>query len=109
MKLTITQNHLNLLSRMYIGWEDCEYGAPAVDCKRPYGNSYVDGDIAEILGISPDDDDEFSDEQSAFFRKTHEEMQDILQILVEHANTGIKVGETYEKADYKNWKLTTPR
>ena len=46
----LKEEHLTLLRRMYVYWEDCEYGAPAVDCKRPYGNSGVESDIAEILG-----------------------------------------------------------
>jgi hypothetical protein len=37
---------------MYITWDDCEFGAPACDCKRPYGNSDVYGDMAEILGLN---------------------------------------------------------
>lgn len=38
-----------MLRAAYIGWENCEYGAPAIDCKRPYGNSSVVDDIREIL------------------------------------------------------------
>ena len=29
----------------------CEFGSIGLDCKRPFGNSYVEGDILEILGI----------------------------------------------------------
>ncbi len=32
---------------------DCEYGGWGLDDKRPFGNSYVVGDIMEILGIDP--------------------------------------------------------
>lgn len=28
---------------------DCEYGAIGIDCKRPFGNSDVEGDILEKL------------------------------------------------------------
>lgn len=105
MRLTITEDHFDLLNRMYIGWEDCEYGAPAVDCKRPYGNSYVEGDIGEILGIAPEDKENgYSAEQRAEFRQLHEEMQHVLQILVQHARTGIRLGATYERVNYKHWK-----
>ncbi len=48
-EFTVTDDHLTLLQHMYIGWQDCEYGAPEVDPKRPYGNSGVATDIAEIL------------------------------------------------------------
>jgi len=101
----ITEQHMKLLNRMYIGWEDCEFGAPAVDCKRPYGNSYVYGDISEIIGMKKAEDDEFSDEQHDQMRKLHGEMQTVLQILVRHASTGIKVGETYVCEKYSSdWK-----
>lgn len=46
---TLTEDHLKLLQRMYVGWQDCEYGAPEIDPKRPYGNSNVEEDICEIL------------------------------------------------------------
>jgi hypothetical protein len=49
-EFTVTEDHLKLLRRAYIGWDDCEFGAPGIDPKRPYGNSDVIGDIAEILG-----------------------------------------------------------
>ena len=29
---------------------DCEYGSIGVNCKRPFGNSDVEGDILEIIG-----------------------------------------------------------
>lgn len=45
----ILPEHLTLLQNMYVGWQDCEYGAPEIDPKRPYGNSDVEGDILEIL------------------------------------------------------------
>jgi hypothetical protein len=49
---TLTENHLKLLRRMNVSYnEDCEYGAPEIDPKRPYGNSNVEQDIIEILGM----------------------------------------------------------
>ena len=47
---TVTDEHLKLLRRAVVDWDDCEFGAPAIDCKRPYGNSDVIADIGEILG-----------------------------------------------------------
>lgn len=38
---TLTDEHLTLLRAAYIGWEDCEFGAPAIDCKRPVHFVYV--------------------------------------------------------------------
>ena len=31
--------------------DDCEFGGIGVDCKRPFGNSNVEGDILEIIGV----------------------------------------------------------
>lgn len=36
---------------------DCEYGSIGTDCKRPFGNSDVEGDILEIIGVKPEGDD----------------------------------------------------
>lgn len=47
---TLTELHLRLLRRMYVGWQDCESGAPEIDPKRPYGNSNVADDVSEICG-----------------------------------------------------------
>lgn len=37
--------------------DDCEYGAIGIDCKRPFGNSDVAGDILEIIGAEPEGED----------------------------------------------------
>ena len=36
---------------------DCEYGSIGTDCKRPFGNSDVEGDILEIIGETPKGND----------------------------------------------------
>jgi hypothetical protein len=63
-RFTVTDEHLRLLRRAYITWEGGEFGAPGIDSKRPYGNSNVYSDIAEILGLVDGDDwqDEVEDE-----------------------------------------------
>ena len=58
-RFTVTDEHLRLLRRAYVSWDETEFGAPEIDCKRPYGNSDVLGDIAEILEIP---DSEWADE-----------------------------------------------
>ncbi len=50
-EFTVTDEHLRLLRRAYVFWEEAEFGAPSIDPKRPYGNSNVYGDIAEILDV----------------------------------------------------------
>lgn len=74
---SIREEHLKLLRAAYVGWDPCEYGAPAIDCKRPYGNSYVPGDIREITGL------DISDEACAML---HHEMQTVLQIVLRTAD-----------------------
>ena len=51
MKLfQLTEDHIKLLNRMYVYWDDDSYdGAPAIDTKRPYGNSGVVNDVYEII------------------------------------------------------------
>jgi len=100
---TLTEEHLKLLTHMYVGWSTCEYGAPEIDPKRPYGNSSVEEDIGEILGEEPEgmdldypDDPEYTDEQRERYAALHLETQTALQIALETLK--FEVG-TYEKAN----------
>ena len=100
----ITENHLKLLKNMYVDWNDCEFGAPRINPKRPYGNSNVVDDIAEILNIKKtkenvrdydkEEASEYSDKNEYIeelewneeiynkFNKLHKEMQIVLQICL---------------------------
>lgn len=53
-KFTLKQEHLTLLTAASWRWDDDgEYGGPAIDCKRPFGNSgrsQILADIREALG-----------------------------------------------------------
>lgn len=101
----VTQDHLKLLDRTFIGYDDwVEFGAPGVDPKRPYGNSDVYGDIAEIIGLPGEGEDgEFSDPQRDFMLRLHKEMQHVLQILVR--NRGIEVGTYKTSGSYNvDWR-----
>ncbi|MGD0242561.1 MAG: hypothetical protein ABSB59_19835 [Streptosporangiaceae bacterium] len=52
---TVTEEHLKLLRHLFIHWDEGEgYGGPAISCKRPYGNSAVPENVAEILGLPED-------------------------------------------------------
>ena len=77
---TLTEDHLKLLRKMYVGWSNCEYGAPEIGPKRPYGNSWVAGDIHEILsGNYPEDlDDELEDKYYNLHRETETALQIVL-------------------------------
>jgi hypothetical protein len=50
LRFEVTQQHLLLLRRAVVGWQNCETGAPEIDPKRPYGNSDVATDVADIIG-----------------------------------------------------------
>jgi hypothetical protein len=98
---------------MYVTWDACEYGAPAINPKRPYGNSFVESDIAEILGwdLPNEDDDDF--DQDAYedacekLEKIHKETEIALQIILV---TQSFVEGTYVKHnpyDDRDWKLVS--
>ncbi len=106
-KFTLTKNHIKLLRRMYVGWQDCETGAPEIDPKRPYGNSSVSYDIHEILtgesiGLTDSKRNILTDKEEEKYLKLHKETEIALQIVL---STGkFKVGN-YECEMYKNnWK-----
>lgn len=88
----VTHEHIKLLQRMYVGWQNCEYGAPEIDPKRPYGNSDVQSDIIKILewdkgptckncGESMQQDREQLEDKAS---KIHKDMKTVLQILLQH-------------------------
>src|SRR5216110_2135892 len=50
MFFLMSHQHLALAKRLNIVWYDAEDGAPGASINRPYGNSSVIPDIAEIIG-----------------------------------------------------------
>ena len=102
----LKDEHIKLLRNMCVRWDDCEFGAPAIDCKRPYGNSDVYNDIAKILGIQGtvvDDVEMFSQEQTNFMNEMHKEMEIVLQIVL---FTGeFRPGEYVADQSADNWRL----
>jgi hypothetical protein len=88
---TITPEHINLLRNAVVRWEDCEFGAPAIDCKRPYGNSSVYEDMIEILGYDK------ASYVKEYLNKLHRETETVLQIFLYtgEMKTGKYVSERY--------------
>lgn len=78
--------HVTLLRSAYVSWDDCEFGAPQIDPKRPYGNSDVIGDIAELLGIEGTVDSSgerhFSAEESDRLARLHAGTRTALQVVL---------------------------
>jgi hypothetical protein len=108
-RFTFTESHAKLLQRAYIGWQSCETGAPEIDPKRPYGNSSVALDVAEILEIPPhaacrkcgeacercdDEGSGYTREQREMLMRVHRETEFALQIVLQH---GYRCG-VYERA-----------
>jgi hypothetical protein len=73
VKFQVTEDHLKLLRNMYVRWQECENGAPAINCKRPYGNSDVESDVCRIL-------ERYLSDEEAF--KIHKETETVLQITL---------------------------
>ncbi len=98
--------HVLLLRAMCTGWQDCEWGAPEIDPKRPYGNSSVYHDIAEICGIKPamtcpHCGDEFDDKQRAEMDALHRGTETALQVALA---TGSFTPGMYEAPEYsRDW------
>lgn len=106
IQFELTEQHLKLIHRMNVGYDDyCEFGAPAIDPKRPYGNSSVYYDIGEILRIDPEggtlEDPEFTEEQEEFMLDIHKSTAEALQVIL--ASGSFELG-IYEAEKYKhNW------
>lgn len=105
----VTEQHLKLMQSMNVGYNHrTEFGAPEIDPKRPYGNSSVYHDIADILGISPKGEEvepgyiEFTEAQKSEMLELHKETETALQIAL--ATGTFEVGR-YETPVYqRKWK-----
>lgn len=103
-RFTITEQHLKLIRAMQIDFDaSIEFGAPAVDPKRPYGNSSVYVDMRKILGMpAPDDDMDCQEEEERALYKLHEETATALQIAV--ATGSFEAGEYRAPAYTSRWE-----
>lgn len=57
----------------------CEYGGWGLDDKRPFGNSDVNNDIFEIIGMKPTADDYFSKEQEDYATDLYDKLGEYLR------------------------------
>lgn len=102
IKFELKKEHITLLNNCYISWNNCEFGAPGLDCKRPYGNSIPEYDIADILGWPIFDDEPLTEDQEVEARHLHQELQTALQVVLD--TKSFEPG-TYEKEIYGNkWR-----
>ena len=104
-RFVLKKEHILLLKQAVVRWEDCEYGAPSIDCKRPYGTSSVEESIAEIIGdesdACPHCGESLDTESSENYKQLHKETETALSILLQHGN--VPLGE-YQKDGYSEWK-----
>jgi hypothetical protein len=105
--MEIKQYHLDLLKKMYVSWEDCEYGAPSIDCKRPYGNSDVEEDICKILGkekVDAGGELQYLTKDLKEAAKIHLEMKNVLQICLCRMSFETGTFEKEDEYDALSWK-----
>jgi hypothetical protein len=107
-RFELKEEHIKLINRMYVYFDDFSYdGAPAIDSKRPYGNSSVAYDVYEILfgkEFDYDEHDEMPEELYEDLMKVHKETATALQIVL--CTKSFEPG-TYEKTsryDSLSWK-----
>lgn len=108
IRFLVREEHIKLLRNMYVSWNDaCGYGAPMIDPKRPYGNSYWFWDVAVILGMrttdESEDDNPLTQDEIGRIKKLHRELEVVLQIFLVTAEMkpGRYVADEYDN----NWQL----
>lgn len=101
-RFKVEPEHITLLHNAYVRWEDCETGAPAIDPKRPYGNSNVVMDIAELLGVTLAEDWANGYPEVETLSNLHRQTDTVLQIALD--TLSFAPGE-YVKVGYGKWEL----
>lgn len=103
-KFTITEDHLKLIQRMFVEWDDSYYGSPVIDSKRPYGNSDVLLDIAEILEWNIGEDGALTSNQWDIAEKLHKETKTALQICLITGRFETGPFEKRVRYDNRSWQ-----
>jgi hypothetical protein len=121
----IKEEHLKLLKEMNVGWDDCEFGAPNIDPKRPYGNSDGVNDVARVIGFKKTkdtvefdkeeaeeydylkdylEDAEWNEKSYDYLLNLHKDMQIVLQIVL--STLSFKKGIYKKKDKYSSeWEM----
>lgn len=113
LEFVLTEDHIKLLRASCVNDEitDIEFGAAEIDPKRPYGNSDVLSDLAELLDIPTVDDSDWgpqlSAEDEARLTVLHRETPRALQCVLA---SGSFIPGTYRtSAAYKrDWQMAAP-
>lgn len=104
-RFTLTAEHVKLLQQAYVGWQDCETGAPEIDPKRPYGSSDVERDVAGILGWPEAEEERMPGHIEDKARAIHRETETALQVIL---STGSFDPGVYERVSFGEWALAPP-
>ncbi len=103
----ITKEHLRLLQRMYVTFDDeIYYGAPAIDVKRPYGNKTVYEDISEMLGWHYMDWENYKplpEKIETACKKIHKETETALQICLCTQKFETGVYKKHDRFNDRSW------
>ena len=106
-RFKLTMTHIKLLRRLVVFYDHSSMlGAPAVSKSRPYGNSAILDDIAEIVGMkkpNPGEGETWSDEQLMTLLKWHYETARALEVFLAAAR--IKPGIYVQGYVGDGWKL----
>lgn len=114
LEFELKQEHLDLLKQVNIGWNECEFGAPEIDPKRPYGDSDIENNIAEIIKLKKDkttidfDKEEYAafDDKQEYFDEAewNEKTQDLLKDLHKQTQIALEIilhNQTFKLGKYK--------
>ena len=76
------EKHMEILEKAFfdnLEYNDIEFGTPWLHPKRPFGNSYVEGDILEMLEIEADSDEGYSEKQDEYASDLFSDLVEWLQ------------------------------
>lgn len=89
----LKQEHIDLLKHVNLKWEeDPDYGGPAVDGKRPYGERLLLESVAEALNWKPAECDcgvencnfeDWTDDQEEAAKALHKDILPAMQIVLQ--------------------------
>lgn len=133
LRFVLREEHLLLIRRMRVQWlwyggEPANaadgHGAPTVNPKRPYGNSFIHGDIAEILGLPyPEDPDDIEPEPIGLAYKRaeleyeaackrlmdiHRETEMAVQLILSRPGELVPLGAYTRPAIWSPWVYDEP-
>jgi hypothetical protein len=91
-RFVLTAEHVKLLRASYTWWDDMEFGAAAIDPKRPYGNSDVLPDLRELLPGVDDDD----------LLRLHRETETALEVALRAGS--FEPGEYVTRRYFSEWR-----